>query len=616
MARTCALLLLLLDTSSAGRAANTTTTANASSFFVWHITDVHVDPWYVEGADAAACYCETTASCPRIGAHCGTSNTSNTSTAARPWGSSEGNCATPTRLYDSAVAFMARTKATPLVYFTGDFAEAGASAACDPAAPAAPSAQRQILDIMTYDWRVLKAALPLPATRAFGSLGNHDSAPGDVFYGMNDEPAPGGGRQSWQYENLTALWAADLGLPADAAAEATLRRGGYYAVAGAAPGLTVISLNVNYWVLQNPEAAKPNSTAAREGARMMAWLGDELRAAAARGDAVHVLGHQPPAAGGAPLWLPGYWGQFTALCNAYRDTIRGHFFGHIHIDQWTLTRACDGGGGGGGGGGRPWKETGGIKWCSGGGDFASGDSFGAGVDGYCPLLPRGWDTAAAVAGCTGVCNATNASACVGFTLYFEDGRLDGSPNSTVPRACCFRTISTASKPPDADSSARCYEKPAPVCSGAATTVVLPGPSLTEGFPATNPSLRLLEFDARSYALLDAHTYTADLHAANADHGNGGAAPSLDWELEYSFREAFSVPDMSAAALEALGARLAVGGAGDTVWAKFRGMGDGCYWAGGYTAQTAPFPPKSPPTTCDGACRASFVDELNATALSP
>jgi len=116
-------------------------------------------------------------------------------------------------------------------------------------------------------------------------------------------------------------------------------------------------------------------------------------------------------------------------------------------------------------------------------------------------------------------------------------------------------------------------------------------------------------------LLDAHTYTVDLHAANGNAGSSAVAPALDWELEYSFRAAFRTPDMSAASLEALGARLA-GAAGDTAWEKYRGMGDGSYWVGGYTSETAPFAPKSPPTVCAGACRAGFVDQLNATSLRP
>ena len=57
---------------------------SSSSFFVWHITDVHVDPWYVLNADAASCYCETAAACPRMGANCGVL-APNATTAARAW---------------------------------------------------------------------------------------------------------------------------------------------------------------------------------------------------------------------------------------------------------------------------------------------------------------------------------------------------------------------------------------------------------------------------------------------------------------------------------------------------------------------------------------------------
>ena len=109
------------------------------------------------------------------------------------------------------------------------------------------------------------------------------------------------------------------------------------------PGLRVISLNINYWVVQNTvravsmlclsmtlstaqqqrqkidaahvtltgrfvrqEAGAAGSSAAAEGGIMMAWLNTELAAAESKGDAVHILGHQPPT---DSAWLPGWWGQ-------------------------------------------------------------------------------------------------------------------------------------------------------------------------------------------------------------------------------------------------------------------------------------------------------------------
>ena len=66
---------------------------------IWHITDVHVDPWYIEGSDSKNCYCETTKSCPRM------DNCDKTGDAGK-FGHSEGNCATPKTLYLSALEMM------------------------------------------------------------------------------------------------------------------------------------------------------------------------------------------------------------------------------------------------------------------------------------------------------------------------------------------------------------------------------------------------------------------------------------------------------------------------------------------------------------------------------
>eukprot|EP01052_Picozoa_sp_SAG31_P031311 SAG31_NODE_3305_length_4438_cov_5.790505_1_plen_398_part_00 len=322
---------------------------SAAPYLVWHLTDVHVDPWYTVGSDATRCYCETTAACKVTGSGC--ANASSANASALPLGNSEGNCATPHALYESAAAFMGHTtpKLNGGVYFTGDFAEAGASYPCH--GSAAATAQRQILDIMAYDWATLKAQLP-DGARLYGSLGNHDSVPGDKFYAA--------AAQAWQYKNLTSLWAHDLAH--DPIALATVKEGGYYATR-AAPGLTVISLNVNYWCTFAP----PETASSAEA--QFDFFAQALAAAESRGDAVHILGHEPPGDEGATqggLWHAGFWARYTALCDQYKHTIKAQLYGHIHTDQWTLTRSC-----------RntsaeaipSYKETTGIKWCSGGGDY-------------------------------------------------------------------------------------------------------------------------------------------------------------------------------------------------------------------------------------------------------
>ena len=142
---------------------------------VWHITDVHIDPDYVPGADATSCHCEIThpegggtlaATSPQPAHQPATAPSSPTEAPRTPrtvlpavratmscsapssspppppasnaaggsgrpagtagvFGNSEGNCATPLSLYDSAIEFMKSSSTgsqhaagAPLVYFT------------------------------------------------------------------------------------------------------------------------------------------------------------------------------------------------------------------------------------------------------------------------------------------------------------------------------------------------------------------------------------------------------------------------------------------------------------------------------------------------------------------
>jgi hypothetical protein len=615
--------------------------ASVEPYLVWHLTDVHVDPWYEVGADATHCYCETAAACPRMK---GCVNASSVNASAPALGSSEGNCATPIALFESAAAFMGRTAPRAGVYFTGDFAEAGASYACQGSAAAA---QAQVLDIIAYDWATLKAQLP--TSRLYGSLGNHDSVPGDIFHAGG----PGGG-QAWLYDNLTSLWADDVAR--EAPALATLKQGGYFATR-AAPGLTVISLNVNYWCTFAPADAAPS------GEAQFTWFAQALAEAEVRGDAVHILGHEPPGDDGSPhggTWRPGFWARYTALCSKHERTIKGQFYGHIHTDQWTLTRPCRNISGAA----INYTETTGIKWCSGGGNYIPRpiDLFGAGDDNkQCPLIPSNWSTEHAVNECKKVC--TNASECVGFNLYFNESRFDGMREWYVRRpapsiVCCrpllplswvvVVTAASARRPWQTSRHARAARRAAtrshqpprataqlPVCcsrdprspsahahasSGhgapylpvASSLLSLLKSTVRRGFPATNPAIRLLKFEPGSFELLDATTYIADLHEANK-------LGVLHWKKEYDFKERFGMDDMSARSFEGLASRLLLAQdeeQGASLWQAYKGQGDGSLYCKGYDSSGSLFPPADPCKACTGGCRAEFVSYLNATALNP
>ena len=100
------------------------------SWSAWHVTDIHLDPYYVPGGPTFECFCETAHSCPLncpkscfVGAKFANGSII---PPAGIFGNSEANCATPLSLYNSALAFMAEEdKHAAAIFMTGDFGEAG-----------------------------------------------------------------------------------------------------------------------------------------------------------------------------------------------------------------------------------------------------------------------------------------------------------------------------------------------------------------------------------------------------------------------------------------------------------------------------------------------------------
>ena len=220
---------------------------------------------------------------------------------------------------------------------------------------------------------------------------------------------------SWLYRNLTEIFRP--GLAGDGAALTTLARGGYYSTQPQ-KGLTIMGLNINYFVNQNPALSNRSGPAFAQAQMQFAWLEQELEAAETRGDAVWLLGHQPPE---PSIWIPGFFPRFLRIIDRFKALIKVSLFGHVHTDDFVVLRSC----------GQPappsslaWKKTTGIKWCS-GGDLEVGDVFGAGVDGLCPILPDGAKTSTEkVELCKRAC--VDRTACAGFTFY-----PDVSVNSTA-----------------------------------------------------------------------------------------------------------------------------------------------------------------------------------------
>ena len=547
----------------------------AQTATIIHLTDVHLDPFYVTGS-VASCYCETHESCPRMPPSCGMAT--RPEDVAGPFGNSENDCATPPALWSSATTFLATEPSTAgagWVFFTGDFGEAGLSAACGP--PPLPTAEQQILDVVAHGMSSARALFP--QARVFGVFGNHDAAPGDYFAGSAD--------MAWLYGPLGAPTGAfGLELAEDAAALATLQAFGWYTTS-LTPQTALLALNTNYWTIINPANSGNASAAGKLGEAQFAWLASTLGALAQANRTALVIGHIPPSPG---AWLPTYFARYRALLTRF-PIVQAQFFGHNHLDEFILVRACD-----------PvpppptpytgaWVETRNISWCS-GKDLPVGDAFGRGTmpnSPHCPYAPPANGTAQGrIALCEGLCG--NISECAGFTWY-----PDAAGPAPADGACCFRE-NCEDKPPSPGSTAECFEKAAPPagCGGeqAPLHVLFVTPSLTEGYPASNPGLRAFSVDADTLAPLDVTTFWTNLSLANANW-----APR--WELEYSARAMYGLRDVAAASWAGLVERM--GAPNSTEFAAFRRAS-----VKNYNGPDAPGP-------CDDDCKRGVLAALNGTA---
>ena len=540
-------------------AAVLTATSHASPITILHITDVHIDPLYVIGTLAGhGCYCESHDTCPRFPSTC--AHTDNSSLAALPFGMPEDSCATPIGLWEAAVSFV-KTLAPSMVFFTGDFGQAGLATACSGTSPA----QTQLLNNIHNAYAALRAVLP--GVPIYGAYGNHDSTPFDVY---NNTAV-----QSWLYNGTADAMAADFARDADAMA--TFLAGGWYATAGPLPGLTLLGLNVNYWVSLNSavNGAEDDPGAIALGEAQFQWLNATLARLAAAGQRAYLLAHEPP----RETWLPGFYTRFRVMLAAYPAVVVASFWGHAHVDNFHIVRTCPNAAPNGS---LPlsWRVIPGLNWCS-GGNLPVGDVWGLGTNGdaWCPLVPGGGNASLAIPLCEGVCGS--AVACAGFTYY---------PNGTTP-SCCFRT-DISEQPANASSQALCVEKVASCAPGEPLHVAYIAPSLTEGYPASNPGLRTYSVDSVSLEVLDATTHWGNITAANA-------AWAFLFSESYSAREQYALPDMSPAAWLAAVENMAQ--PGSQMWQAFWGS-----YRKGYDGPSA--------SSCEsGPCKDDLIGWLNGTA---
>ena len=155
---------------------------------------------------------------------------------------------------------------------------------------------------------------------------------------------------------------------------------------------------------------------------------------------------------------------------------------------------------------------------------------------------------------------------------------------------------TDSKPLNASSPAVCYEKPAapgacgPDAAARPLHMLFGGPSLTEGYPPSNPALRRYEADA-SFRVVDYTTASGNITLANERW-------AFLFEEEFRFTTAFGAADASAASFEQLVARMAADGAPE--------------WDAFYRLRYKGYVGGSTPACAGGDCKAFILAQTNGT----
>ncbi|CAL4059731.1 unnamed protein product [Meganyctiphanes norvegica] len=276
-----------------------------SPFRILHLSDLHVDLDYAEGAAVNCDYplcCREAYGMAQPGEE-----------AAGPWGG-RGHCDIPAHTLDHLLGQAKEIVQPHMVYVTGDLP------------PHDVWDQTRDSNMAALNLTTSLLYKHFPDIPVLAALGNHEAVP------VNSYPVPSvyedGWDITWLYENLAEKWS--YWLPDEVLPD--VLQGGFYVVSPY-PGLRVISVNMNYCGTGNFFLLMDNVDPVDE----MKWLVYQLTEAENMGDKVHILGHIPSGDTCDKTWSH----VFNSVVTRFESTIRGLFFGHTHHDEWEVMYDVD-----------------------------------------------------------------------------------------------------------------------------------------------------------------------------------------------------------------------------------------------------------------------------------
>ncbi|KAI1501088.1 V-type ATPase [Biscogniauxia marginata] len=269
--------------------------------YIVHYSDIHIDPFYVEGASRE---CSKPICCRNY------PDIQQPGNPAGPYG--EHTCDSPITLEHSMyAAIKGIVPDAAFSIFTGDIV--------DHAVWNTTQAQN-MYDIVGSYGRMGEADMLV-----YGTAGNHEASPANSF-----PPAAVSHDSQWLYDVLSSAWSRWTGR----AATGPTKEFGAYSVKWPGGNLRIISINTNlyyahnYWLYEEPLEEDPSG--------QLAWLVSELDAAERAGERVYIVGHMPMGNRDA---FHGWSNDFDQIVNRYSSTIAAMFFGHTHLDEFEITYA-------------------------------------------------------------------------------------------------------------------------------------------------------------------------------------------------------------------------------------------------------------------------------------
>ena len=292
---------------------------------VLHLSDIHLDPRYMVGAEAN---CDSGQCCRADSFNStlaqptfepGTLPKENISEPAGYWGWYQ--CDSPWSLVESAMqaisALAEKDGPIDLGIVTGDLVTHDSTARISP-------------DLVRYSEQSIYDLLKRHTGNATISvaLGSSDTAP--PGQAMPDKlPNDRGKQLAWDYENIAALVKSE-GWGNDSTADSIRTHYGGYSISPR-EGLRIISINSDFWYSGNlfnyinPEEPDPSGA--------FHWLTDELYRANAANERAWIIA-SVPTGWDTSYSVLGASNLFNYIVSHYAATIAHIFFGHTHKDQF------------------------------------------------------------------------------------------------------------------------------------------------------------------------------------------------------------------------------------------------------------------------------------------